>query len=265
MEEKEYKNNCQNDSQLEKKANIIFVKNDYNIKNYLVAKLYILALNTIFLFVLISVLIIAAIKYKRRWRFFFFISSWSYIMTLYYLASVVIIDFSTLFYNNSLYIYNNFIRNIFIKICVPFNISSVFIYWELVLLGNNFQKNEKDIYDIIKNIFINGIILLFLLFDMFTSVHFYKYNRLCDIFVLTVIMFAYYILVSLGKYLNAYEPYNFMLKSDVRQMVAVGIICYLILLNGYIVYDLLAYYIFFKNQTITKPSEFKSYISSGIF
>lgn len=117
-------------------------------------------------------------------------------------------------------------------------------------MGSNFQK-VSGVYDIYKNIFLNGIVLLFLFFDMFTSHHIYKYNKIYDISILTFIILFYYLILCLGKYKNIFQPYDFMFISDVRQIIGTGIIIYVLLLNGYIIFDLSAYY-FFVNENNEK-------------
>ena len=198
------------------------------------------SINTILSIILLAVLIYVLATYNSHWKLFFYLASWSYLMNIYYIISVIFIDFIYLIYNKFLKSYNNFVRNYFIRICFPFGLMSVSVYWELVLLGKNFQKFEHGINDICANIFLNGIVQLFLFFDMFASHHIYKYNRINDIIILTIIIAIYYLLVCLGKYLDIFEPYNFLPKSDVRQICGAGIIVYVLLLNGYIVFDLLA-------------------------
>ena len=216
-----------------------------------------LSINIILSLILIIILIYALATYNPQWRIFYFLASWSYLMNIYYILSVTIIDFFSIVFNKFFKFYNSFIRDYYIRICIPFGIAEVFIYWELVLMGQSFQKLEDNPDDISKSIFLNGIQQLFLFFDMFTASHIYKQNRIYDIIILTIIIFIYYLIVSTGKYLEIYEPYEFMKRSEVRQIVAVAIIVYTLLLNGYIVFDLLAFYFFDK--------EYDKIIDSSIF
>ena len=207
------------------------------------------SINTILSIILLAVLIYVLATYNSHWKLFFYLASWSYLMNIYYIISVTFIDFIYLIYNKFLKSYNIFVRNYFIRICFPFGLMTPSVYWELVLLGKNFQKFEHGINDICANIFLNGIVQLFLFFDMFASHHIYKYNRINDIIILTIIIAIYYLLVCLGKYLDIFEPYNFLPKSDVRQICGAGIIVYVLLLNGYIVFDLLAF-CYFEDENV---------------
>ena len=207
------------------------------------------SINTILSIILLAILIYILATYDSHWKLFFYLASWSYAMNIYYIISVTFVDFIYLIFDKFLKSYNNFVRNYFIRICFPFGLMSVSVYWELVLLGNNFQNFEHGIDDICESIFLNGIVQLFLFFDMFASQHIYKYNRINDIIILTIIIAFYYLLVCLGKYLNIFEPYNFMTRSNVRQILGVGIIIYVLLLNGYIVFDLLAH-CYFEDENI---------------
>ena len=249
-----------NEAQIEKN-NIEKIKynnnylNSYNnkfIKEKLSIRIFRLIVNTIILIILIATLSYAFATYNPQWRIFFFLTSWSFCMNFIYILSVTIIDLFSLTCKIYFLHYNNLIRNYYIRICTPFGITSVFVYWELVLFGKNFQKTG-DVYDVCESIYLNGIILLFLFFDMFASPHIYKNNRIPDIMVLTILIIFYYIILSLGKYLDIFQPYEFMIRSDVRQIIGVGIIVYVLLLNGYIVFDLLAEH-FFEEENTKKPT-----------
>ena len=227
-----------------------------------------LVINLILSLILIAVFIYAILTYNPLWRVFYFLASWSYIMNIFYVLSITTIDILYMVYNKLFEQYNNFIRNYFIRICIPFSITSVFVYWELILLGSNFEKIGDDAYDYSANIFLNGIVLVFLFFDMFTSCHVYKHNRINDVIILTIIIMFYYLLLCLGKYLEFFEPYDFMMRSDVRQIIGVGIIVYLLVLNGYIVFDLLAFCCFKhenkKNKNLPIIDDKNEVISSSI-
>lgn len=208
-----------------------------------------LVINICLSLILFVVIIYVLITYNPQWRIFCFLTSWSYILSIYYIISVTIIDFFSIALHINLNNYNNFIRNYYIRICTPFSITSVFIFWELVLLGEDFQEIGDNARKIGENIFLNGVVLLFLFFDMFAAPHIYKYNRINDIIILTLFIAFYYLIVTLSKYLKIYEPYEFMKMSDVRQIIGVWIICYVLLLNGYLVFDLLSYQFFLhKNK-----------------
>ena len=222
-------------------TNIIFKNRKFKIKKEgLCIKIFRLIINTILSLILIGVAIYALATYNPQWKIFYFLASWSYVMILIYIISVTIIDLFAIAFKTYLKSYNDFIRNYYISICTSFSLATFFVYWELVLLGNSFLKRGDDIYDYCEAVFLNGIVLLFLFFDFLASPHIYRQNRWTDIAILTFIILFYYALVCLGKYLEVFEPYNFMRIADIRQICATGIIVYVLLLNGYIVYDLLA-------------------------
>ena len=230
---------------------IIFKKRKFKAKKEgLCIKIFRLIINSVLSLILIGVAIYALATYNPQWRMFYFLASWSYFMILIYIISVTIIDLFAIAFKINLKSYNDFIRNYYIRICTPFSITTFFVYWELVLLGNSFQKRGDDIYDYCEAVFLNGIVLLFLFFDFFASPHIYRQNRCTDIVILTIIISFYYALVCLGKYLEVFEPYNFMRIADIRQILGTGIIVYVLLMNGYIVYDLLASCLFEDEKNI---------------
>ena len=220
-------------------------------------RIFILIINIIFSIILLVVFIYALITYNPQWKLFYYLSSWSYLLNIYYIISVTIIDLNHLIINKFYSSYDNFIRNYFIRLCFPFGITSGFVYWELVLLGKNFQHIDYDAYNISVSIFLNGIIQLFLFFDMIVSHHHYKYNRINDIFILTILLVCYYLIVSIAKFLYIFEPYDFIGRSDVRQIIGIGIIIYVLLLNGYLVFDLLALSLFEK-ENVSKKNSFNN-------
>lgn len=250
---------------IKNKNRCININSKEKIEKEFFTRIFILIINIIFSIILLVVFIYALISYNPQWRLLYYLSSWSYLLIIYYIISVTIIDLNYLILNKFFTSYDNFIRNYFIRLCFPFGITSTFVYWELVLLGKNFQHIDYDAYDISVSIFLNGIIQLFLFFDMFVSHHQYKHNRINDIIILTILLVCYYLIVTIAKILYIFEPYNFMGRSDVRQIIGIGIIIYVLLLNGYLVFDLLALSLFEKENDSIKNSFKKEDKSEKIF
>ena len=202
-----------------------------------------LAINTLLSLLLIFFFLYIPYTYEdRKWRIFFFMTLWSFSMNSFYIVSITAIDWIHFIKknNNICPCYNNFIRNLYIKICFPFAIAIVFLYWLLVLLGDDFETMGRDVTDTATGVFFHGIILIFLLFDMFTSVHINKINYLWDLIIISILVCIYFVILGVGKYAIEYEPYDFMEISNVRQIIGACILIYIAILDGYVIFNLLA-------------------------
>ena len=201
-----------------------------------------LIINSIISLLLIIFIIFIPIFYESRWKMVFFMTIWSFAMNSFYIVSVTIIDWIHFIKkDNSLcFCYNNFVRNLYIKICFPFSISIVFLYWLLILLGDDFEYRGRDVIDTANGLFFHGMILIFLLFDMFTAIHINRINYFWDILIISILIGVYFIILGVGKYAGDYEPYDFMEMSSVRQIIGAAILIYISVLDGYVVFNLLA-------------------------
>jgi hypothetical protein len=84
------------------------------------------------------------------------------------------------------------------------------------------------------------MILILLLFDMFTAIHINRINYFWDILIISILIGVYFIILGVGKYAGDYEPYDFMEMSSVRQIIGAAILIYISVLDGYVVFNLLA-------------------------
>lgn len=210
-----------------------------------------LVINTIISFLLVFFFIFIPQTYNgRKWRIFFFLTLWSFSMNSFYIVSITIIDWINFIKKREVcQCYNNFVRNLYLKIDFPFSISIVFLYWILVLLGDDYESIGEEVTDYATGIFFHGIIFLFLLFDMFTSIHINKINYFWDILIICIIIFIYFLILGVGKYTSIdYEPYDFMRISNVRQIVGACILIFISILDGYVIYNLIANRFFLKDN-----------------
>jgi len=201
-----------------------------------------LGLNTVLAFALSFFFLYIPHTYSKKWKMFFFMTLWSFTMNAYYIVSVTVIDWIRFFKkdNEACYCYNNFVRNLYLRICFPFAIAIVFLYWILILLGDDFEYLGKDVSDTAIGVFFHGMILIFLLFDIFTSIHKNIKAYFWDILILTIMILVYFLILGIGKYIINYDTYDFMEMSNVNQIVGACILIYIAILDGYVVLNLLA-------------------------
>jgi hypothetical protein len=181
-------------------------------------------------------------NYNKKWQMPFYLTLWSFFMNAYYIISVTIIDLIRFFKNSEYCIcYNDFVRNKYLRICFPFSISIVFLYWLLILLGDEFEYNSRSLMDNLIAFCFHGLIFIFLLFDTFSYPHINKKNYVYfDLLLITCMTFVYFIILGFGKYMFIYEPYDFMEMSSVRQIAGAAFLIYIAILDGYIVFVIIS-------------------------
>ena len=221
-----------------------------------------LVINAIISIVLIALIYIVPTTYKDKWNMAFFMTLWSFWMNSFYIISITVIDLINIISNFKCEKYNNFVRNFFLRIAYTFSISIVFLYWMLILLGDDFEYNARGLFDNCTGFLFHGLIFIFLNFDVFTSVHINKVNHKRDFIIITIISFVYYLILGCGKYLNLYEPYDFMRMSNVRQIVGACGLIYLVILDGFVVFNIIANN-FFEQENNNKNDYIKNFYSES--
>ena len=253
-DEKEISNNTEKSIKIEDKNNPkAHISNGYE-RRITYMKL---GINTLLSILLIVFFFYIPYSYEdRQWRIFFFMTLWSFSMNSYYIVSITVIDWIRVIKkdNNSCLCYNNFVRNLYLRICFPFAISIVFLYWMLILLGDDFEYRGRDVTDTATGVFFHGIILIFLLFDMFTARHINRINYVWDLLIISILVCIYFVILGFGKYLMDYEPYDFMAMSSVRQIIGACILIYITILDGYVILNLIGNRFFEQIQEETTNS-----------
>ena len=98
----------------------------------------------------------------------------------------------------------------------------------------------RSLWDFLVNFCFHGLQFVFLLYDTLSYPHQVEINKLCDFIVITVISVVYFIILSFGKYMIDYEPYDFMSMPNICQMAGAAIFIYIGILDGYVVFVLIA-------------------------
>ena len=210
-----------------------------------------IVLNTIMSLILFFVCIFAPFTYDQKWKIFYFMTLWSFYFNSFYIISITVIDWLYLIKNYYCVKYNCFIRDHYIRICFPFALAIVVLYWILILLGPQYESSSwNDIYDPCFGFIFHGLIFFFLLFDICTAFHVNKKTYIRDLLIISLLTAIYFFLLGLGKYLNFYEPYDFMSISSVRQIVGSAILIYVAILDAYVVLCLIANRLFEQENQI---------------
>lgn len=201
-------------------------------------------LNTILSIILIVLTVLIFNNYEVKFVIIFYLTFLSLFMNELYIINITILDYICLF-NKQLFKkcerYNDFIRNYCLRICFPFSISIVFLYWMLILLGDDFQYASRSLWDNCVSFTFHGLIFIFLLYDTFTYPHINKKNRkLPDFLIITGMIILYFIILGISKYVVYYNPYDFMVVSSWRELTGAGILIYMAIIDGYIAFILIA-------------------------
>ena len=184
-------------------------------------------------------------NYTPKYEIFFYLTLWSFFMNLFYIITVTVIDLIKLVKNDLYFKYclcfNNFMRNSYLRICFPFSISIVFLYWMLILLGDDFQYASRDLWDNCISFSFHGLIFIFLLYDTFSYPHINLKNRkIFDFLIISGIIVIYFIIIGVSKYALHYDVYDFMIMSNTRQIAAAGFLIYMGIMDGYVVFVLIS-------------------------
>ena len=221
-------------------------------------------INLFLALILVTFFFLMWTSYTSIWRIFFILSIWSFWSNLFYIISVGIVDICLYKGYKKVIRFNNFLRNDYIRISLPFSISTVVIYWELALLGEKFQDIGDSVLDVCKSFFMHGLVLIIVLFDTFASYHVNKnYNYKCDILVISILMIIHFCIVIICKELLSIYVWDFLIMADFRQIISSFIIMYLITINGYLILYMISDNFFGKEKINEKREEIKIFNSEN--
>ena len=198
-------------------------------------------INCIFSVFILALVYFVINNYEKKYYMAYYLTIWTFFMNGFYIVSVTAIDLTRLIKNTEYCVsYNNFVRKHYIRICFPFSLSIVFLFWMLILLGDEFQFNSRDLMDFLINFSFHGLQFVFLLYDTLSYPHQVSINKLRDFIIISIITAIYFVILGLGKYAFNYQPYDFMTMSNVRQIAGAAILIYIAILDGYVVFVLIA-------------------------
>ena len=198
-------------------------------------------INCIFSVFILALVYFVINNYEKKYYMVYYLTIWTFFMNGFYIVSVTAIDLTRLIKNTEYCVsYNHFVRKHYIRICFPFSLSIVFLFWMLILLGDEFQFNSRDLMDFLINFCFHGLQFVFLLYDTLSYPHQVSINKLRDFIIISIITAIYFVILGLGKYAFNYQPYDFMTMSNVRQIAGAAILIYIAILDGYVVFILIA-------------------------
>ena len=246
-----YKVDTKNNNQQDKKS--IENKNDEALNEKKFINILNISINGVLSIFLLFLTYCVFNNYEKKYVITFFLTFWSFFMNLFYILSITILDLIKLFKRKTFFKYcfkfNDFVRNSYLRICFPFSLSIVFLYWMLILLGDQFQYASRSLWDNCISFSFHGLIFIFLLYDTLSYPHINKKNRkMFDFLLISGLIIVYFVVLGIAKYVLFYEPYDFMTMSNVRQIAAAAILIYIGIMDGYIIFVLIANRFFIQEK-----------------
>jgi hypothetical protein len=164
-------------------------------------------------------------------------------------------------------IYNDktlpFLRNEFFKFLFSFNFFSLFIYYAFILLGPNFKIFPKTKIEIFFTIFLNGVQIIFIITEFLIADREQSARYLIDSIILLAYFKLYLIFCIFGAKKFDIFPYEFMRSATGTQYFVAFLVCKIILINYYGLYQslLIKKNEYFENKNEEDKELKKNYLS----
>lgn len=213
------------------------------------ATLWKLILNTIFSLCLIATSIMCWFFVDKPWKIFLFLTLWSSFSIMIYVVCCTIYDYTEYFHKQTQTItkMNYFIRNHYVRICIPYSIAVVLLFWTLVIMGNKFF-NFKTGITALRSCYLHGVICIFGCIDLFISEHLYFHYYGWDILTITIVYCCYLTVIGSVKFVIGVNAYPFMQLANVRQCIGAALIIYMIILGTYALFMFVTYMLYGDNK-----------------
>ena len=184
---------------------------------------------------------------------FIFLTWWNFYISSIFFIIIFICDTNLfLFKSKRLEHINYYFRNHIYPVILIYSIFVSIIFWAIMNPLSGYKQMGEDFYTIFRNCNVHGIIVIFLLIDMyFAERDKYSYNN-NDVFMLFGIITCYSILtIIMRKYFNIII-YNFLERISFSFMIYVGLFFYLILFCFYMVYIIFMNWKLKENKNLKK-------------
>lgn len=220
------------------------------------ATLWKLILNTIFSLCLIATSIMCWFFVDKPWEIFLFLTLWSSFSIMIYIVCCTIYDYTEYFHKQTQTItkMNYFIRNHYVRICIPYSIAVVLLFWTLVIMGDEFF-NFKTGITALRSCYLHGFICIFGCIDLFISEHLYFHYYGWDILTITIVYCCYLSVIGSVKFVVGVNAYPFMQLANVRQCIGAALVIYMIILGAYALFMFVTFMLYGDNKGIRNKKE----------
>lgn len=173
-------------------------------------------------------------------KLFFSLTYWTHWANIFYFASVYICDITKICcckYKSENF--EPFIRNIFFKYNFAYTCMISTEYWALVYMGPRFRVQPDILSDTFFAVYLHIIQLIFVVVEFIWSDHLCLDTYCVDVVILTISYLIYTALAAMAKFVFNYTKYPFLDGTEVNLLIIVMIICFILLLNFYALYQCL--------------------------
>ena len=168
---------------------------------------------------------------------FLYMTWWNFYITSIFFIGILICDVNLFVFKSKRFEHiNHYFRNHFYPVVLVYGIFICIVFWGVINPLSGYTIMGDNFYTIFRNCNVHGLIVVFLLIDMyFADREKYSYNN-NDVFMLFGIITCYSILtIIMRKYFNIIV-YNFFEIVSFKTMLLIGMSFYLFLFCFYYIY-----------------------------
>ena len=190
---------------------------------------------------------------------FVFLTNWGLWSNSFYLLVVMICDTIFFFKKDPQDFFekiNNFFRNSYSLVSFPLSYTIFLLYWVLLFSGGFSRPDGKEggksgLNSInFLNIYMHGLITVFLLIDLFVANHEVKKITWKYIAICSGVYWCYAVVALIWTFVFNLPPYAFLAKVPIWMLILLGIVFNLVLIGFYVIHIQLL-----KKKSPTKKEE----------
>ena len=168
---------------------------------------------------------------------FAFLTAWTLLMNSVYLLLNLIADATFFFTSQDKFeSLNEFSREKMAPVVNSFTYMVFIAFWGMTLMGDKVMKFPTDFASIIKNIYLHGLITVFVILDVFFYEHKKAKFDLINLVFIFIIFLLYATAASISIYAIGFIPYPFMVGATFFKLCLYGGILFLFVILGYLVH-----------------------------
>lgn len=184
---------------------------------------------------LIMIIITIFLFISGNFKFFLFLTMWTYYLNSIYLLINLISDVALLcFHSQYLERLNHLNRNKFSPICNTLSYTIVTLFWLLLSLGKDwmvFEMNNPVLF--MFNLYLHGLNMLFVIIDLFVADHDKIDFSWITLGFISLIFWLYALITGIGKVKFNFCPYVFVEKGTIGQLIVAAFAMYMFAVVGY--------------------------------
>ena len=168
---------------------------------------------------------------------FAFLTAWTLLMNSIYLFINLIADAFFFFTAQDKFDYiHEFSREKIAPVVNSFTYMVFISFWGMSLMGEKVMKFPTDFTSIIKNIYLHGLITVFVILDVFFYEHKIAKFDLKNLVFISIVFFLYGTAATISIYAIKFVPYPFMVGQPFLKLCLYGGFLFLFVILGYLIH-----------------------------